>query len=994
MKNRIIRIPTVNNFGINYNPTLVNIILLSTEIGCEDKVVNDINVIIDRYENNLFNLTRSNSESYDSIFSHDKNYYYTQLIGKFSLALIFPSKSFGISEDVSSVENITSNHTIIGSIPMPVSDYRGAIKFINNNINNIFINNENENRFPFLGICQAQRTGIVNTSFGGCITLPLMKAVDTIVEKLIKKYNNSTLSINYIDAFNWSDSCFVIRSNDINLIAEIVDRIRSVNFIDINESIGELESYKDNPCIESTQHSFERIDRILHKISSINGREIKDKPTLLDNHIFTQSLTMCGIAWKLVKEFYKIGFNDYFHKINLIGEVFLETRLKIRPGHDSVILNFLNNLTSDDNIKKIIHYENRSFLFGESSLLILWYRLDETGVKKPVDIKTCLKCLFVIRNNFLVKSAHDDDININSLIEMNSEIQVVLDERAVCYNAKKIVPINSLYGKSVLMNKHLDIDRISLSLKKKKISRYLRRALVNRLTLWREKLIDHTMSNQMVELLDFYIAWKKILDLFLENPKKSVYDIESHIKFFIKPFGSSLSQRYLESSKMIFSNDLSMEFKGGFSKILTGLDGFSKSCLSLISDPNDNGSMTILGVNSNAKIKFKFDGTKDFRKIYNLSSVELNRDHLVHPLKVTTFLHENIHVLVGSYDFDCLIQSHNKTFYYEHNEESSIGVSKFLNHRIDEMTTELMLAYLVYSDNPDLYCKVQISKLIVDSEFNYNNEVNNKNFDVRFEHVLRCYLVYKMLVILKGQCVNLGSKFNIDDEEFFKILADGFDEWYLKFYKYFKDIGNNSFDFDSNTFKSYLFVGFLNRNKFMKSIKTIIVVTFEFFNKEINYNFKIRKRFVETLFETMEMTLNDTKKMLSGLNGGSSPVNFYFSTKLNRLKTRNYRIRRLESLIGYLVIIRSFHEIIDSWLKLEENENIFINRDENGDIDMRIHYSYVAFDRSWGSIFISNNRYLDKYTSLRIAFFKSMWHISEITKHSDMMNLLKSSIAR
>jgi len=1057
-----IRTPEIQSLGVTYPHNLFNIVLLAVKPGYDEWAINEITDLLREHEGEKQYLRERYSELDLRRTTQSANPLnpppgrvggrkqgsqtfanFATIFGSFSLATFFESTGFGFSQRLGVINNVFSQQHIIGTAPSPLSSCAHRFTCLKQDPMAFFLADSNQDTettkdsrnytSPFVAVCQLQNVGIVNTSCGGTLTLPTMLAVEerirAVISELPSSERDAVRSI-YLNCFGWSDSCVLIRAQDINCIARCVNAIRAIRLKDIYEVLESLKQNGDKSMSvisQIAQHSFNRLDRVIGMLRKSPHERTEITSKQLDNHLFSKSHTLIGAFWPMAKDalnYMKLKMQNRqehieplqdaqapsaivnYDRWNICGRIFAHTQVKVRPGHDSDAMEKLLSLPRHGYFSALRHFRSchPQVLFGNTDICISWQVQtfsDEDEKRRchiePYETKSFIAELYYLR---WILSGQPGDTSEEGwhpshIYRLNTEIGCVYSatnaQRLSYPPESSCVELEKLFEKAVYQafsaKGHPETVTPHSNLSKRKyISRYLRQALNNTIALWREKLVDHTLSNQMVELGDLYVPWLKLLRIGLDSDEFTTNDVEDVLRFFVGPFDEAVCQRFLCGHEMSEINDIVNEYKGGLAKNLIGLGGLAKSCIALDSGDRRIGTITLIGPHSNASVRMvNFDGACSEKRNISLSSTRINWTHLVQPYKLTIFLHEIVHVIVHTDDFTQAILScqNGQRLHKAVRSRAYDSRDGLIAKRVYEMLVEYLVAALIFFDRPSLYTQVYLTNSSIVPEIHGNQGKINRMVEV--EHVLRCFFTGCML----GDIL-VGVKFEQIENDFHK--------WWRANCRFFgNDLADDS-EFESDLV-FYMKKWVIDEN-LLSYFSVISECVGRYLGQPMNGSEKtsdgVRSSFYHTLKSVFSKNLVPIKNMLSGDDGRNCvmPVHFFFTAGDSGGPVRSLRTRRLESLIGYLTILRAFYEIIDEWIQAPEGTHLFAERSKNGRIEFNgYNYGPVVFDKIWGGPFILDEKYIGRYLHLRIAVMQSIWHIGEVTKHSDIMDLFTRDLS-
>jgi len=992
-----IRCPKIEHLGISYPHGLINIMLMNIVPTYEKKVIDAIDESLSEFHDSelIMQYAYKNKEgsSYDnekriqivkdlSETDKEKNSILSKpmhvtIMGRFQLATIFFGPSYTECDFFPTLEHVNSVQPIIGGVP--VSLHPKQFKYLKqhdpNKIVESFRHSEclgdgnllpgtiKEN--PILVMCQLQVDPVLKMISPENMLLPLLYQIDKEigVAKQCKEYGNAEAIGLLIDSYGWSDYVLMVRSSNINLCCEVISRVSKMTTKGLLEEWSDLDISKlsdefNDPVREQKKAFLRRYKRITDKISVNNKVNIDDPSGLF---VTTNSIT--GVIWPCSD--YAVENPSVYESIRIEGEV----RSNILIVNDTTIEGPMQTQLS-----QICNLEGKEMVTGGYSLdHILPGFLLLNNSKNPLEyysLKKFISAAYAYRKqlinldkkDFTFISIHDFCFDLISKISASEE---------------QIPNLSNLFYKYLSEIKigleFFDIEgKFIESLKTRGVRRLLRRVLRQMISLWRRGFLATQSLSNMMELIDPLYVWYKQIQLMLNDHDFSLYEIDQKIRFFTQPFIQALEHRTLTGFYMSEHADLSTEFQGGLYDMITSLDGLIKAVMSLVSESFQASGLSIIGHEHLASVNIQkvIERHSDIEYICAVS--QLSYVHMVHPGNIATVLHELLHVLVHSYAFKKFLASGKQFVELLHciqseHEDSKVG---FYKERINEIIVEFLLGRLLFRGEEYLYSKCSLLQLFSNIE-SYAQE-KDKMLPVVVEHITRVYLVENLLI-----CSIQKKKFDFVKPP---IL---FSEWYQKLSKHI-DLPEMYTDINIQKYVSDVLQK-LNAPLFLSIVNLIPLAIDNYFGESANKKDCIRYQFFDVLKKIQDNKTIEVCRLLFGdESNGPRPVHFVFNHE-NTFNTRSLRIRRLESLIGYLMLIRCYY--IELFNLFDKTGIIYTRRkDDNLDFSNSIQNNGYLFDRTGECIFTIGDSTL-KYITIREAFLKSMWHMTEIVKFSSLDTL-------
>lgn len=535
------------------------------------------------------------------------------------------------------------------------------------------------------------------------------------------------------------------------------------------------------------------------------------------------------------------------------------------------------------------------------------------------------------------------------------------------------------------------------------VSRHLKEVFRDAIQKWRQEMAIPQESGNMFEISSPYLTWMNSLMFALDN-NFDTSKVEALLRFMTQPFGAALSQKALTGYRMSEHTDLMMEFKGGLYKIITGIDGLLKSVLALIGPSLNVGGLTLVKHDPNLSIRIAKIHIGNNR--YQLSVVaKLDYLHLVHPTTFHMVLHEMLHVVIQSADFlQCVVQSNlegNLASILD-NAISTDNSEGFYGERITEIAVEYLLGWLLFRDEPDYFTKTFFLQLAQNTESYANRDDENRK--VLTEHISRCFFISYLLT----NCEKRKDLFWN-----YSHVSKVFTEWWQRNAHFLlnplpskygeeRETGRDKYE---EVIRDRVLERWCRDERFTQHLESIKKAVNRYFSgdwvdgKIDERSAELRKEFRKCL----HLTISDSHEVEELLSDGKfTPVHFIFHNSKQQEECvqkneRPLRNRRLESLIGYLVLIRSFFRVTIGELETktdgqkEDVKNIFLHLERDGvdiDFERTARHGFLV-DRISGTLFTVTDKPHRIYVARRQAFLKSMWHLGEIMKHSNIITFVE-----
>ena len=461
--------------SITYEDSLLNILLLKLRPGYELKTCKMISKVLSDYNESHKTVAKAYYSSQNTtmqgdnlVVKHSNRNLATY--GRFSVAKIFQSYGFGISENLSVIENVLSQQHIVGAVPkLKDETLKKQLVHVPQNVKKII--NEDPYSKPFTAITQMQLVSMFTIAFNGALIPAILKLIDDKIKNLLVGRGGADIDILFIKSFGWSDHCLLIRGSDMNIIRDCVLKIREITIGEIRKLVSEFAPLKSCKNAVDAVRNIEKVAKKLRKVkSNEQSSEQSNDNAPHDvgfNHVYSNSYTVLGVDFDMVDNgirYFDLCLNpdsrfkgeasqikNDFAKWTVGGENIGNTRIKVKPGHEVYVKKKLNGqkeaigagqkcIIDDLKCNEIIHnvlkeYEDkqRYLLFGHFDVLLSWYTFDYN--KKNIhkyDTKYFIGATYFLRWILLDKPGkkspwYDDDTQHDSrslsLKEYTTEIE-------------------------------------------------------------------------------------------------------------------------------------------------------------------------------------------------------------------------------------------------------------------------------------------------------------------------------------------------------------------------------------------------------------------------------------------------------------------------------------------------------------------------------------------------------------------------------------------
>lgn len=994
---------SIRNFGIQYDPSIFMITLSNVAPGYEDNIASHIDrqLLIARARevatqqahharrrapiiNTVADAMQVKPEDlHPRVPSSTASHFAT--FGHFDLASIFLTSSFGMCHRLAQIPNVISQRSLIGVMPKPLPDGAHDIwPFCQDGdeLLSFMTSVSKQREFPLIAICQLQIDPLLSTIIATNMVLPALLLFSRKIQSLGFSPNNGKTGKNvhacFIDSSAWGHWTVVLFGGDYNELSRIIYRIRQTSLHDLKQEMSRVADPMDLKGYD------EKIRQIEKQLKGCNAPDNRIR-------LLSTSYTILGGRLGLVKdcledkidESNKIQRTQRTAKWQVRGEVTPNTFITIKPGREREV----RRLLEDAGVK----LRANRYMLGKPDIHLmgsnLAHRADGQNLISTLDL---FKSLYFIQWNLLgspklpgEKSRQvrhwrgdKDGLKVESTVaNIYSNIECAVPSKDLvdftCPDGSCRSTLPELYRAAFEERLPADREKFLLEIKQRYVSRSLAMSMLDLIVSWADALKDYYLSSQMIELANAYwVMCKSMQSILGKNNRITRFEMEDFLKEYIADFARSFNHRFLGSYHMIEHNDALTEYKGGLTMFITALDGFAKSIVSLGDDCGRVGILSALGHESNAAVcvqqVFRDGSHKDS---FLHAAVHVNWTHVAHPSRLRTVLHECCHVLIKSDPFQRILKKRGR--------HHDLGV--FLNwdekcdtkygldaHRLKEITTEILVARLLFKDNMQLYTRTTLVQIMAD--VHCCGYQPNDNFIQRVEHLTRCFVVWLV-------CTRNLSTLTMKD------LQNMAEQWFNdnSFYIYSPDQTKTLLCREFvNEVCNWLSAGGLNRFQ----IKELLEIVDLFLAQRSTGKFAI---------ELAQMTAQVPyiKEQLAH----GRPV--YFEAPAPRTNGYNNVAglsSRRTALQNYLLLLRAFLEIIDEWTEngrdRSTKSDIYTER-KDGQLNFEQKPHTILYDEIWSMYFFTHHTQADAYIKTRYAMLKSMWHLSETEKYDDLLAFFK-----
>ncbi len=307
-----------------------------------------------------------------------------------------------------------------------------------------------------------------------------------------------------------------------------------------------------------------------------------------------------------------------------------------------------------------------------------------------------------------------------------------------------------------------------------------------------------------------------------------------------------------------------------------------------------------------------------------------------------------------------------------------------LSAELKEMAVEYILGILVFGGIPNVYCRTHLRLLALHPKT--SQQEGSRKDVLLLEHLVRCFLVWSLLKYgTKGPMTRTPQEW-----------CDHVKEWWDTFAR---QIQND--DLESIIHVEYRRMLTERLSDKIQSTPILsyfvrIVRAVDMFLGQNSEECKDKPR-VKALRREWFKALGSTNKKVDKQIAGFLESKWTFARPadvdfgITGLCEKQLHSRRLESLIGYLALTRSLCSVLDRWIEKEKEAKVFLSRENISSEPDFSNYQYGPFllDPATGVPFSIGCDVSIKYMNIRLAFLKSMWHLSEVSKETEIVSILR-----
>lgn len=976
---------------------------------------------------------------------------HTTVFGAFGIGTVFTSTSFGLCHCFGGMDRVVSQQVLLGTVPSPTFDCRFGVLRQNPDMflcpfDHAALLDSAEcppdgtpehaaMQQPILVFSQLQVSGLISTISASNLVLPLMLTIDARLRDTVAELRKGDPSIDVtallMDIQGWSDYALILRTSSYEAANECVERMAGLTLEDV------LATWRSAMADEDLAESLKlelglELQAMDDRLKRMSGHLTRHKPnlqiakTLQYTHLFGSSISTMGILWPycnhaIAYEYFRLEkpsgilpAKDIYDGWNISGEMNATIQICTRPGHYCDVRKIAKQIMAGSSggaqPQPVRVYPGSAF--GTYNVIIPGEVLSTVDAKPGLsNLKELVGRLYYLRWALLGKPTcrsqgknngyalpwfdeRDEEISQKGISILTGTSTLLCGVRHFKDAKEDLGPelrdggaigwsLDTYYAQFVrrtfpLRSNNRALEHLTGQLKNKGVSWHLRDTLTQVMSLWRSEMADPAESNRMVELADGYLTWSQVLLACLHNPRSTKGEIEDFLCTFTQPFGQAVVQRVLTGYHMSEYSDFTAEYKGGMTKNLTAIDGLMKSMLALVGSPQNTGGLALIGHDPMPTIEIgRISSNQDE---YAYAVMRLNFIHLVHPIKIATVLHEVLHVIVQSHAFRSALAAcggeklAKEIFPYNHHRRT------LQQHRLEEMLIEHIVGYLLFADKPELYTSSYLVQMVLHADSSANDAAHNHMVIV--EHLCRCFMLE---LLLKPQAADVTVA---------ELMRD-LDAWWRRNARFVLNIEDN--EPLVTTYGKALaetLEKWVSEEDFLQHVQILRQTVALYFGNDFDYEDTAESKSLRTSFINRLIAFRsdpDRMKDLRDRLATGEPVHVVFKTARDKRDQgeRLLRVRRLESLVAYLCLIRAFYESMADWMSDDAASKLHLQRDHAGTVDFGGGDSNAfLLDRLRGTLFTITEAGHNAYALMRMSLLKSLWQLAEVTKHSEIIYLL------
>jgi len=719
---------------VEYEPKLVNIMLMGVEPGYEYSVIENM-------QSKVSELDMQHQVPTPQ---------FATLIGRFELASVFLSTDFDACRRLQELEHVNSQQFVLGTVPRPTLF---ACEVLNQSSTSLMKNFTKENTDkPIVAIVLIQLSAPLTYLLGGHILHLTIYAIDQAIAALV---DSNTTDVTVIDNYGWNELTVVVHSNSVDEITAVISAVSNLQLSTLVKFVDQL--HKNNPdtpyFADAKNAARRRIPELLI------GYNESDEGTI-SNHLVLTTSTVLGLVWPCVHDLLRSQQDPTAgHEWNISGKISSISRFSIKAGHLNDARKAADSI-SEGNLYGFydIGIYSSETDFVSAVLQIYSQRLDLLQLDSAE-----------FRNDFWRnrESSHTgkySNILIDSSTDIFTRSEATSDKSITIHtdrlNHRITNKVNKMLGQLA--------DKTEEVLAEQALSQHVASQLIlssrSVWYLWSREMLSFTNMFRMMELTGAYIAWldcmKQLLQLEGSDPRK----IQSHLRSLVEDFGPASTQRVLSSYAFSEFTDLNSEFKGGLSQILTAIDGIMKAVLSLNKSEagwlQSVGALTLIWPQPIAEFSRRLVDNASFYAV-----IRLNSHHILQPIRTRSLLHEMLHIIVDTPLFSTFVNSR---------VSSELLMVPRCADEISEISVELLIIKLVFRNNVDLFTRNRLMNLSLDLATVFS--IEHQDYQKLIVNVYRQFVIYRV--------------FNSNDDQ----GADGLRESFSRFWrKYSHALGIKQF---------------------------------------------------------------------------------------------------------------------------------------------------------------------------------------------------------
>ncbi|MBI2422819.1 MAG: hypothetical protein HYV27_08310 [Candidatus Hydrogenedentes bacterium] len=899
---------------------------------------------------------------------------FVSLLGEMQLAAIFRTHSYGIGENICTVNGLKAVHCIQGAAVVPDAiELRGTFRVLQQwnsgefiALNQVEIENGRPQAatpppMPLFSICRVQISGLVRTLNAAAGYLPLLHVIEHRLQSALGVCDETIRHPKalLLASSDWSDFTLLVSSNAFGEVRLCVDAIAGITVADVFDAWEDLIEQAHGDMIEVyriQQSALVSRYKELAKCANIGG-EIEFDPArhFAANHIFTQANTIPGVIWPFAEAAKSTSFTGVGWGISgeIDGELIVSTKL----GHEKDLSRCVLDFAEKEKLScEQIAFRMERTVFGYYDFQIPLSELlplEPTGSGGMVNIGGGVQTLEVLlkyyrlmdtmsRGTYVPEGGVASAQRGTPLRAATLVLRTTAQERNVLpLRRDKRIPypfstrdyLESLvrrgFGRGAVSKndsekeQHARYDAL-MAVKKLRTSRHLRDKYLSVAHHFQEQLMDPCDSTIALELVDAYLAWHMAVQMAPLCGNVIAREAEDVLRAFTEPFSAALNRNSSSGARRSNHIDSVGERWGRTTLAVNAWSGLAEGVMALLGPVYFSGgilrvdqrpSAETLTITVPSRAKLGFDCTY---AVFNV-----NPNQASHPMHIGIILHEFLHPVSTSNAFLGALAATGSAGGIVSSVLSGRGSNTvdpyFDRCLLNELVVGFLFARLVCFNGAHagnsiggLYSKIILLLLAVDKKGTDNDVVQNMVFLA--ENALQCFLVE--MALSASECGEL-SKFSLT------ILTEQLEVWWRENWPLLLVKEAHGTEVFLEQMKGLLkdFAEVKSGVSILQCLKAVAFATDNYFGvggeeyDDLERSRELRREFWRTLREEGDGRCAEAVELMrSGLKGEEPcyrPVHFVFCAEAQGDKVRlSLRESRLESLLANVVLIRAFYIVL------------------------------------------------------------------------------------